>query len=202
MSPKVMKKIIFYLLLLSLSCCKGKDRVKESESFVIVGIEEESRFRTPVLGKQGLDKAVVEHLERYMNGVEQDCEIEWDDRKCYTVDFYGKDSTRGCHPNDTVLCFAYYNPNIRKKYEGYRGVLNIANRRVAILDQDCVGARYYDKSKLERIPLESCESGPCFVKNRIRHTPYVCYLEDGWLKFDRSVIKFNYRKEWGIETQE
>ena len=191
-----MKKIMFYLLLLPLTCCKGKDRVKESEPFIIVGIEEEST-RAPVREFHVLDSAIIDQLVWYINFVEQECDTMWNDRKCYTIDFYGKDSTRECHPNDTLVSFSCYNL-MRKDYKGYRGILRIAGRRVAILDKDCVGEHYYDTSKLDSISLECNDFG---WLGRYLH-PYVCYLEDGWFKSDRSVVKFNYRKEWGIDMQE
>lgn len=191
-----MKKIIFYLLLLPLVCCKGKEK---SEPFVVVGIEDESEFRTPVLGKHGLDKAIVDHLKIHIHSIEQECEIEWNDRKCYTIDFYEKDSTRKCRPNDTIVCFSYYNPTYRKNYDGYRGMLKIANRWVAILDKDRIGELYYDTSKLERVPLENCESESGLLENGMRLGPYLCYLKDGWVRFDRSLATFEYEKEWGVE---
>ena len=192
-----MEKIIFYLLLLSLTCCKVKNTPNESESFIIVGIEEESRFRTPILGKQGLDKAIVEHLMCYMEKVERTIDTSWTDRKCYTIDFYGKDSTRKCRPNDTIVCFSYYNPTYRKNYDGYRGMLRIANRWVAILDKGRIGEWYYDTSRLERRLLENHEYG--LLKDGWYLSPYLCYLKDGWVRFDRSLATFEYEKEWGVE---
>ena len=192
-----MEKIIFCLLLLSLTCCKGKDRVKESEPFVIVGIEEEST-RAPVREFHVLDSAIIDRLVWYINRTERVSDTMWNDRKCYTIDFYGKDSNRECHPNDTILCFAYYNSTYRKSYKGYRGMLKIADRWVAILDKDRIGERYYDTSKLEYIPLESYESG--LLEDGWYISPYRCYLRDGWVVSSRTLVNFNYRKEWGIDS--
>ena len=194
-----MKKIVFYLLLLSLTCCKGKDRAKESEPFVIVGIEEEST-RAPVREFHVLDSAIIDRLVQYVNWIEQDCGIKWNDRKCYTIDFYGRDSTRECHPNDTILCFAYYNPTYRKNYEGYRGVLRIANRRVAILDKSRIGEHYYDTSKLNRSSLGNYEPESGLLEDGRRIGVYRCYLKDGWVVPSRTLVNFNYRKEWGIDS--
>ena len=194
-----MKRVVFYLLLLMFICCKDKDRARESDPFVIVGIEEEST-RAPVRAFYVLDSAIIDQLVWYMKEMERIVDTTWNDRKCYTIDFYGKDSTRKCHPNDTILCFAYYNPAYRKNYEGYRGILRIANRKVAILDKDRIGERYYDTSKLERIPLENHE--PSLLWDGKVINPYLCYLKDGWVVFSRTLVNFNYRKEWGIDTQE
>jgi hypothetical protein len=84
--------------------------------------------------------------------------------KCYLIEFYNGNLNSIITQKDTFVFFSYI--LCQQDYQGYKGVLKIENRFIAIFDNKDVGDSYYCRDSLLHIPLNQL---PCvFEKFLIR----------------------------------
>ena len=155
-----MNKIFILVLVLFFSCCMGKNK-KQSEA---LAIEKQSI----ILEKSNLNENIIKELKYWIEEVESNIDTTWNEEKYYTIEFFRNRWLDKDLGKDTLVIISYYT-NIRN-YSGYKGILELDKRNIAIFDSENIGAAYYNKNVLKNVSLENFKSGELYYGKIILNT--------------------------------
>ena len=163
------KITIFVLLAVFFLCCKEK---KQKE--IVRSLQNESSFTNK---KYILNNDFVFELEKWAKYVENNIDTTWNNKNCYTIEFFHKKWKDIELGNDTLVIISYYSQPSDSL--GYQGILKLDSFNVAIFDHDSIGGAYYNKTVLKDIPLSDMTKGKLLYGKLIIN---LFILEHGKLK--------------------
>ena len=142
--------ILLFVIIVFGNCHEGKQKsnVISDEKFVIPEVI--------------LSKDITNELHKWITYIMTDPNYSLSgDELCYTIEFYLDSNTVA--KQDTLIWMSYYIST--QDSSSFKGVANMGNYHVAILDKNDVGHKYYDSRLLKSISMNSFKSGPTFINN-------------------------------------
>jgi hypothetical protein len=94
-----------------------------------------------------VDKQIQDGLMRFIYSMNDSLAFN----RVYTVEFYNKDMFHVFTRKDSAIFISTLNCSI--KFAGYKGIVSFNDYTVAIMDEENIGAMYYDTLCLHQIPL-------------------------------------------------